>query len=101
MTVPILNISNMQQYLYTVPLAFCFKCSISTPATNEEYKLLQQLNQITLAKYTDMCAIAHRLNEVSSRVNDNCKCICLFVCMYQLVCDTFHFQSCVIKTGGL
>ncbi|XP_065911286.1 biogenesis of lysosome-related organelles complex 1 subunit 2-like [Dysidea avara] len=42
-------------------------------ATSEEYKLLQQLNQITLAKYTDMCAIAHRLNEVSSRVNDNYK----------------------------
>ena len=42
-------------------------------ATSEEYKLLQQLNQITLAKYTDMCTIAHRLNEVSTRVNDNCE----------------------------
>ena len=48
----------------------CF-CTIA--ATSEEYKLLQQLNQITLAKYTDMCSIAHRLNEVSTRVNDNCE----------------------------
>lgn len=52
----------------------CFSV-LSHPATSEEYKLLQQLNQITLAKYTDMCSIAHRLNEVSTRVNDNCKLI--------------------------
>lgn len=47
--------------------------SVSFTGTSEEYKLLQQLNQITLAKYTDMCTIAHRLNEVSARVNDNCE----------------------------
>ena len=47
--------------------------------------MLQQLNQITLAKYTDMCTIAHRLNEVSARVNDNCELVhytCIIVVLH-------------------
>ena len=62
-------------------------CTIT--ATSEEYKLLQQLNQITLAKYTDMCTIAHRLNEVSARVNDNCKLVQDDTCY--ISCHIYHY----------
>lgn len=41
--------------------------------TSEEYKLLHRLNQVTIAKYQDMTALAGRLNEVSQRLNDKCK----------------------------
>jgi hypothetical protein len=49
-------------------------CSlISLSVTSEEYKLLHRLNQVTIAKYQDMTALAGRLNEVSQRLNDKCK----------------------------
>lgn len=45
----------------------------TTVVTSEEYKLLQRLNQMTIAKYQDMTALAGRLNDVSQRLNDKCK----------------------------
>ena len=47
--------------------------SVLSPVTVEEYKLLQKLNQMTIAKYSDMSALATRLNEVSQRLNDKCE----------------------------
>lgn len=41
-------------------------------ATSEEYQLLQRLNQMTIAKYSDMTSLAGRLNEVSQRLIDKC-----------------------------
>lgn len=38
--------------------------------TVEEYQLLLRLNQMSLAKYSDMSALARRLNEVSQRLSD-------------------------------
>ena len=49
--------------------------SFSQLATSEEYKLLHRLNQVTIAKYQDMTALAGRLNEVSQRLNEKCKFI--------------------------
>lgn len=46
--------------------------SLST-VTSEEYKLLHRLNQVTIAKYEDMTALAGRFNEVSQRLNEKCK----------------------------
>ncbi|XP_064399155.1 biogenesis of lysosome-related organelles complex 1 subunit 2-like [Halichondria panicea] len=39
-------------------------------ATSEEYQLLHRLNQMTIAKYSDMTSLATRLNEVSESLND-------------------------------
>ena len=41
--------------------------------TSEEYKLLERLNQVSIAKYQDMTALAGRLNHVSQRLSDKCK----------------------------
>jgi len=41
--------------------------------TVEEYQLLLKLNQMTIAKYSDMTALATRLNDVSQRLNDKCE----------------------------
>jgi hypothetical protein len=49
--------------------------SLPLSVTSEEYKLLHRLNQVTIAKYQDMTALAGRLNEVSQRLNDKCKLI--------------------------
>ena len=37
--------------------------------------MLHRLNQVTIAKYQDMTALAGRLNEVSQRLNEKCKLI--------------------------
>ena len=47
--------------------------------TSEEYKLLHRLNQVTIAKYQDMTALAGRLNEVSQRLNDKCKSYATYI----------------------
>ena len=51
---------------------------LSSSVTSEEYKLLHRLNQVTIAKYQDMTALAGRLNEVSQRLNEKCKLIHTF-----------------------
>ena len=52
----------------------CVNVAINmSPATSEEYQLLQRLNQMTLNKYQDMTALASRLNDVSQRLNDKCE----------------------------
>lgn len=38
--------------------------------TSEEYQLLLRLNQMTMAKYSDMTALASRLNVVSNKLNE-------------------------------
>lgn len=47
--------------------------------TCEEYDLLLQLNQITLAKYNDMTKMAAGLSEVSQRLNDKCMLLFMFL----------------------
>lgn len=42
--------------------------------TSEEYQLLLRLNQMTIAKYSDMTSLAGRLNQVSEKLNEKCKC---------------------------
>ena len=54
-------------------------CFLRT-ATSEEYQLLHRLNQMTIAKYSDMTSLASRLNEVSERLNDKCKLVECTVC---------------------
>lgn len=41
--------------------------------TSEEYQLLLKLNQVTIAKYSDMTSLAARLNQVSQKLNEKCK----------------------------
>ena len=41
--------------------------------TCEEYDLLLRLNQITIAKYSDMGKLAGGLTDVSKRLNEKCK----------------------------
>ena len=41
--------------------------------------MLLRLNQMTIAKYSDMTALAGRLNEVSQRLNDKCKLVKLLL----------------------
>ena len=48
-------------------------------STEGEYQLLRRLNQITLAKYADMTALAGRLNQVAGGLNDKCEC-CVPLC---------------------
>ena len=38
--------------------------------TAEDYRLLQQLNQMTIAKYSDMIAMATRLNDSTKQLNE-------------------------------
>ncbi len=49
-------------------------CTIATPptVTCEEYELLQGLNRITLAKYSDMAKLAGGLTDVSTKLNEKC-----------------------------
>ena len=49
-----------------------FVCACAV-VTSEEYELLLRLNQMTMAKYSDMTALATRLNTVSDRLNEKCK----------------------------
>ena len=41
--------------------------------TSEEYQLLLRLNQMTVAKYSDMTSLAGRLNQVSEKLKEKCK----------------------------
>ena len=41
--------------------------------TSEEYQLLLRLNQMTIAKYSDMTSLAGRLNQVSEKLSEKCK----------------------------
>lgn len=41
--------------------------------TSEEYQLLLRLNQMTVAKYSDMTSLAGRLNQVSEKLQEKCK----------------------------
>ena len=41
--------------------------------TSEEYQLLLRLNQMTVAKYSDMTSLAGRLNQVSEKLNEKCR----------------------------
>ena len=41
--------------------------------TSEEYSLLHRLNQVSIAKYQDMTALATTLNHQSQRLNDRCR----------------------------
>jgi hypothetical protein len=62
-------------YLHTIMHVCSLTFSLFLSVTSEEYKLLHRLNQVTIAKYQDMTALAGRLNEVSQRLNDKCKLI--------------------------
>ena len=48
-------------------------CVCAHVVTSEEYELLLRLNQMTMAKYSDMTALASRLNTVSDKLNEKCK----------------------------
>jgi biogenesis of lysosome-related organelles complex 1 subunit 2 len=39
-------------------------------ASSEDYRLLLQLNQMTIAKYSDMLAMATRLNDSTKQLNE-------------------------------
>lgn len=43
------------------------------PVTSEEYELLLRLNQMTVAKYSDMTSLAGRLNQVSQKLHEKCE----------------------------
>ncbi len=53
--------------------AFIVMCIYVCSVTSEEYELLLRLNQMTMAKYSDMTSLATRLNTVSDRLNEKCK----------------------------
>lgn len=55
--------------------------------TSEEYQLLLRLNQMTIAKYSDMTALAGRLNQVSQQLNEKCKQLCVHT---KTSCDGRH-----------
>ena len=63
------NVSH-NSYSYN-SLSLSLFLSFSLSVTSEEYKLLHGLNQVTIAKYQDMTALAGGLNEVS--LSDKCK----------------------------
>jgi biogenesis of lysosome-related organelles complex 1 subunit 2 len=42
----------------------------SCTASSEDYRLLLQLNQMTIAKYSDMLAMATRLNDSTKQLNE-------------------------------
>ena len=65
--------------------------------TSEEYKLLHRLNQVTIAKYQDMTALAGRLNEVSKGLNDKCKMISLSLSLSlsSIAYPSFSLSSCI------
>ena len=48
-------------------------CHFIILVTCEEYDLLLRLNQITIAKYSDMGKLAGGLTDVSKRLNEKCK----------------------------
>jgi len=50
-------------------------CVYVCAVTSEEYELLLRLNQMTMAKYSDMTALASRLNTVSDKLNEKCESI--------------------------
>ena len=49
-----------------------FQLSLDS-VTSEEYQLLLRLNQMTVAKYSDMTSLAGRLNQVSEKLQEKCK----------------------------
>ena len=49
-------------------------------ATAEDYRLMQQLNQMTIAKYSDMIAMATRLNDSTKQLNEKCKRTQIILC---------------------
>ena len=65
----------------------------ATAVTSEEYKLLHRVNQVTIAKYQDMTALAGRLNEVSKGLNDKCKTISLS--LSSIAYPSFSLSICI------
>ena len=51
----------------------CFDMFPPPPVTSEEYQLLLRLNQMTIAKYSDMTSLAARLNQVSDKLKEKCE----------------------------
>lgn len=62
-------------------------------ATESEYQLLRQLNQISLAKYADMTELSGRLNEVAQRLNDKCEPLPIAALVRHLIPPPFSVAS--------
>ena len=66
------GISTLVDNIILPPLPLSLHASV----TSEEYSLLHRLNQVSIAKYQDMTALATTLNHQSQRLNDKCKLLC-------------------------
>lgn len=66
-------------------------------ATHEDYKLLENMNQTTISKYSEMKKIASSVSKTMIELNGKCKDYALYLFIIYNNCNLIDLYLCTIE----